>query len=289
MEFAVIQSLLIGVVLLVSLGFLFGLGLAVIARVFKVNVDPRITDIENDILPGANCGACGYAGCSAYAQALVLKDEEINLCSPGGEDVIKKLTKILGKEGTAKEKYVAKVFCLGDDAIAQKDYLFNGEDDCTTIYNYFQGEKSCKYGCVGGGNCIRVCPVEAIKRDSLNRVWIDSNICIGCEKCVSVCPTHVIKMVPLDGGYFVACSSHDPGKIVRKVCKKGCIACKICEKTASVDRIQVIDNVAVVSFDSDIDLHAAAIKCPADVIVPIKNQKWFMIDNKKYNKELSKV
>jgi len=283
--FIIIRNISVGIFLLSGLGFSFGIGLAFIAKVFHVEIDPRIEKII-EILPGVNCGACGYPGCSGYAEALVKDNVEINLCSPGADEVIKNIGDILGKTAETKLKLVAKVFCLGDDTVALKDYDFNGEEDCTTVYNFFQGDKSCKYGCVGRGNCIRICPVNAIKRDQYNRVWINADECIGCEKCVSVCPSKVIKMVPQNGGYFVACSSKDPGKIVRKICKKGCIGCKICEKMASADRIAVIDNLAEVNYKSKIDLHNAAIKCPSDVIVPIINQTSFMVDNKNNKKEV---
>lgn len=274
-----------GIILLSTLGFLFGIGLAFVAKIFHVEVDPKIEQLIN-ILPCINCGACGYPGCSGYAEALIKDEVEINLCSPGAHEVMEKIGKILGKTGVTKLKYVAKVFCLGDDAVALKDYKFNGEDDCSTVYNFFNGDKSCKYGCVGRGNCIRVCPVNAIMRDEYNRIWIDANICIGCEKCINVCPSKVIKMVPINGGYFVACSNLEPGKIVKKICKKGCIGCKLCEKASSVDRIKVDNYLALVSYKSDEDLYQAALKCPADVIVPIINQCSFMQDNKKNKKEI---
>lgn len=271
---------IVGILLLSALGFILGFGLAIIAKVFYVKVDPKIETIIK-ILPGANCGACGYPGCNGYAEAVVKDDVAINLCSAGGQKVIDEIGRILGKTADAKLKYVAKVKCLGDDAIALKDYKFNGEDDCYAVYNFFQGEKTCKFGCVGRGNCMKVCPTNAIKRDSLNRVWIDANECIGCEKCLTVCPTKVIEMFPINGGYFIACSSHQPAKIVKEICKKGCFGCKICEKiVAEPDRIVVDGFLAKIGYNSKTSLHQAAIKCPADVIVPIKNQLLFMQDNK---------
>jgi electron transport complex protein RnfB len=279
-------GIIIAIVTLSGLGFVFGLGLAFIAKVFHVETDPRIEQLEKDILPGINCGACGYPGCSGYADAIVTKNKEINLCSPGGSEVVDAISNLLGVDAESKLQYVAKVHCLGDDAVALKDYEFNGDEDCSTVATYFNGERACKFGCVGRGNCIRMCPVDAIKRDKLNRVWIDANICIGCEKCVAVCPTNVIQMVPKNGEYFVACSSPEPGKIVRKICKKGCIACKICEKASGgVERIEVTNFLARVNYKSDIDLEQAAVKCPADVIVPIINQNRYMLDNKKNKAE----
>lgn len=277
----IIIQILIGILLVSISGFLFGFGLAFLAKLFEVKKDTRIDEIIK-ILPGVNCGACGYPGCSGYAQAIIEKDIEINLCSPGGKNVIENISKFLGKESSTKIKYVAKVKCLGDDAIAKKDYIFNGEEDCSVVYSFFQGEKACKYGCVSKGDCMKVCPVNAIKRDELNRVWIDENICTGCEKCVVVCPTKVIQMFPIDGGYFVACSSHYNGKTVREICKKGCIGCKICEKvTNDPSRVYVENNLAIIKYESNTELKEACIKCPAAVIVPIVNQKKFMIETKK--------
>lgn len=269
-----------GILLLTILGFLFGILLALIADFFRVKVDDRITKILES-LPGINCGACGYPGCAGYAEAIVNKGAEINLCVPGAGEVVEKVGKVMGKTADTKKKFVAKVFCLGDDAIAQKDYIFNGEDDCYSVYSFFQGEKSCKYGCMGKGNCMRVCPVGAIKRDELNRVYIDENTCIGCEKCLLVCPTKVIKMVPIDGGHFIACSSHEKMAFIKAVCKKGCYGCRICERLVNdQDRIAMDNNLAIVKYDKNTNLHEAAMKCPANVIVPIKNQKVFMVENK---------
>lgn len=283
--FEIVKGIVVAILLLSGLGFIFGLVLAFVAKIFHIEVDDRIEKIIK-ILPGINCGICGYAGCSGYAEALVKNDVDVNLCLPGAHEVIDKIGKIVGKKAQVKLKYVAKVFCLGDDAVALKDYDFNGEEDCICVSDYFGGDKACKYSCVGRGNCIRICPVDAIMRDEYNRVWINANLCIGCEKCVSICPTKVIKMVPINGEYFVACSSPESGKIVKTICKKGCIACKICEKMAGIQRIKVENNLARVDYSSDINLYDAAVKCPTDVIVPIKNQISFMIDNKNNKKEV---
>ncbi len=282
-----IIDLLVGVLLLTLIGFFLGLFLSFISNIFSIKIDPVVEKIT-ELLPGVNCGACGYPGCAGYADALAKNTNiEINLCSPGGKSLVEKLNLLLGKNSDFSDKIVAKVFCMGDDAIASKDYNFNGEDDCLTMANFFQGEKTCKYSCEGKGDCIKACPVEAIKRDSLNRVWIDSGLCVGCKRCVSVCPKNIIKMVPVNGGYFVACSSHNDGKTVREICKKGCIACKICEKlTGDPTRIVVTNNLAEIKYTNTIDLKSAAIKCPTSVIIPIIDQKVFVIDT--LNKDLQK-
>lgn len=283
MGWKTILELFVGIFTLCGVGFLLGLILSFVAKLFRVEIDPRIEEITNH-LPGANCGSCGYPGCAGYGEALVQKDVPIDLCSPGGKTVIDYLETVLEKKGNIEEAMVAKIFCMGDDQVSKKEYNFNGDDDCFTVHTYFSGDKLCKYGCIGRGDCIKVCPVNAIKRDPLNRVWINSNLCIGCKKCLEICPSHVIRMVPLKGDYFVACSSHDEGKVVRSLCQRGCIGCRICEKLSPVSdpfKITVNQHLAVVSYKNENNtsgLQAASLKCPVNVIVPIKDQKSFVHD-----------
>ena len=126
---------------------------------------------------------------------------------------------------------------------------------------------------------MKVCPVHAIKRDALNRIWVESSECVGCKRCVSVCPKGVIHMVPVTGEHFVACSSHDNGKFVREVCNRGCIACNICEKvTGDVERIAVVNNLATIRYEKTTSVHQAMIKCPTSVIIPIETQKAYVLE-----------
>jgi Na+-translocating ferredoxin:NAD+ oxidoreductase RNF subunit RnfB len=258
-----------------TLGFLFGLLLAIFAKIFHVKEDPKVLKLD-EILPGINCGACGYPGCSGYSRALIADDVEINLCAPGGKDTADKIGKVLGKSADSKEKMTAKIFCIGDISKVIKDYQFNGQEDCSVVYSFFQGDKGCKDGCMGRGNCIRVCPVNAIVRDSYNRVVVDEELCIGCERCVTSCPTAIIKMIPAKTKYFVACSNKDKGGIVRKLCLSGCIACRICEKIEGVDKISVTDNLATVNYKANSNIKQGSEKCPPKVIIPVHKQLKYM-------------
>jgi len=211
------------------LGGLLGLGLAFAAKKLAVKKDERVTQIE-DALPGINCGACGYAGCSAYAEAIAA-GAEIGLCPPGGKESAEKISLIMGAEVSYNEvKLVAKVHCNGNRERTKYDFIYEGIEDCNAAVMLHGGDKSCKYGCIGLGSCIRVCPVNAIAKTPDGRVEVDKELCIGCRKCVEICPTKVMKMIPYDADYYVACNSHDKGATVRKICSVGCIACKICEK-----------------------------------------------------------
>lgn len=264
-----ILGFFMGIIIMSAIGCLLGFGLAWLARVMAVETDPKTEQILA-ILPGANCGACGYPGCAGYADAIVKDGVETNLCSAANQDMITKIGNIVGRTADAKKRYVAKIKCMGVIDPNKLQYAFNGEDDCFAVYSMYQGNKECKYGCVGYGNCAKICPTGAIKRDELNRLYVDSNICIGCKKCMTVCPARVIEMVPIDGGYYIACNSHDNAKVVREICGKGCLGCKACERlSGDANRICVDNFLSKINYESETDLSLAATKCPGHVIIPI--------------------
>lgn len=261
---------------------LFGIGLAAASAKLAVKKDQRVEDLEN-ILPGINCGACGYAGCSSYAKAMAEDEEEavdLGLCSPGGPETLKKLGEYLGRavDETA-EKKVAFVFCRGNRTNAQYDFEYDGIDDCNAAYIAFNGDKTCKFGCLGRGSCIKVCPADAIYRDSTGNILIDKYKCISCEKCVTICPTGVIKMIPESADVVVACSSTDKGALVRKYCKVGCIGCRICEKQSPEGGFIIEDFLASIDYSSKGSRKAAMEKCPSKCIVD-SNVKQLSLENK---------
>lgn len=214
------------------MGLLLGFGLAVAAKKLEVKKDKNLIALEA-IMPGANCGGCGYAGCSAYAEAVSKGEAEIGLCAPGGGELAKQMGKIMGKEveadASAKKK-VAQVFCRGNCEHTNSDYDYKGLDDCNAAALLFGGDLSCKEGCLHLGSCIAVCPVGAISKDEKGDIVVDRKLCIACGKCTEVCPHHVIKLVDDDSQWIVACNNHESGAKVRKECQVGCIGCKICER-----------------------------------------------------------
>ena len=250
------------------LGGLLGIGLAFASRVLAVKKDERVERVEG-VLPGANCGACGFAGCAAYAEAIVNEGAEINLCNPGGASAVKAIAEIMGIEADVGDgrRMVAQVHCRGSKAVSSYLYAYRGVKDCNAVHMYFQGDKECKYGCLGLGSCMKVCPTDAIYYDNEGLVRVDREKCIGCEKCVNVCPTGVIKMIPYGVDYMVACNSTDKGAKVRKYCKVGCIGCKICEKKSPDGGFKVEDFLARIDFSQEGDRSAAAQACPAKCII----------------------
>jgi Na+-translocating ferredoxin:NAD+ oxidoreductase subunit B len=247
-----------------------GIGLAaavilgVLARKFAVEVDPREAAIL-EVLSGANCGACGYPGCGAYAKAVVAGEAAANLCTPGGQGTIAQISRILGVAAIGMNPQVAVVLCQGDSEKATSKYRYLGIADCNAAQDVADGPKECPGGCLGLGTCARVCPFDAIEMTGDGLAVISREKCTGCRKCVSACPRNVIRMTPASSSVHVLCNSRDKGALVRKYCKIGCIACHICVKTAPVAYV-VEENLARVDYDQDEEAAAAVTKCPTKCI-----------------------
>jgi Na+-translocating ferredoxin:NAD+ oxidoreductase subunit B len=253
------------------LGGLLGLALAVASKFFAVTKDERISQVE-EALPGSNCGACGYAGCAGYAEAIVLEEAPLTLCGPGGAETASQIGSIMGQEVDANgEKMVAQVHCRGTKETTKYLYEYSGLEDCNALHSLFQGDKQCKFGCLGLGSCIKVCPVDAIFRDRKGRVVVDPDRCISCEQCVAVCPTGVMKMIPTEADYIVACNSTDKGAAVRKYCTVGCIGCKMCEKKSPEGGFVVEQFLASINYNQDGERESAAEACPPKCIVRVKD------------------
>jgi Na+-translocating ferredoxin:NAD+ oxidoreductase RNF subunit RnfB len=251
-----------------GLGILLGLGLAFASRLLAVRKDERVEAIEK-VLPGSNCGACGFAGCAAYAAEIVGGEVALDMCTVGGGNVAQKIAEIMGQEYEAGEavKRVTQVHCRGGGESAERAFEYSGVSDCVALHALYGGNRVCKYGCLGLGSCIDVCPVDAIYYDSEGLVWVNKEICISCGQCVKICPTGVMQWLPYEADYLVACSSKDKGGRVRKYCKVGCIACKICEKKSPEGGYKVEDNLSRIDFQASGERREGAEACPTKCIV----------------------
>jgi len=254
-----------------GIGFVLAVILAVASRVFEVSVDERVQKVE-EVLPGANCGACGYPGCSGFAQAVVNGEAPINGCIPGGEKVATQIAEILGQKVEKVEKKVARLKCYGGSK-ARDVAQYYGVQDCRAAMLVFSAGKECPYGCLGLGTCVQVCPFGAIEmgEDKLPRIDIEK--CTGCGVCVRECPKGVLELVPLSKPVFVGCSSKDIGKVVRDYCEAGCVACRICEKVCPVGAIKVENNVAVINYELCISCGLCVEKCPRKIIKSLRDHK----------------
>ena len=264
-----VSTILVPIIGLGTLGLFFGLFLAYASKKFKVEVDPKVEQVL-EVLPGANCGGCGYPGCSGYAEAVVKGIAEIDLCAPGGAAVIEEIARILGKENTGSTvPKIAAVHCRGGKAEAKERFLYQGIFDCTAAQLVAGGSKACVYGCLGLGSCVRACPFDALSMGSNGLPVVDEKKCTGCGICVKTCPRNIISLIPITQKIFIGCVSHEKGKIVKTICSVGCIGCGLCArlKVTPSGAIEMDDNLPIIKDPLAEDLPTAAEKCPTNSFV----------------------
>ncbi len=254
------NPVVIAVIVVIIIGLVMGIMLSVASKFLAVPVDERVEAVR-DCLPGANCGACGYAGCDAYAEAVVA-DPAIgaNLCIPGGGDAASGIAAALGVEAGKVVPMMAHVKCNGTKENTEDKFDWLGDKTCSGAKIMFGSKNSCAYGCIGFGDCAEVCPEEAIQVfDGVARVAKD--FCIGCGKCAKTCPNGVIEMIPKAANVRIFCNNKDKGKAAMQVCKVSCIACGKCAKTCENEAVVMENNVPVFDYDKNIEPAAAVIEC----------------------------
>lgn len=255
----IISALILGII-----GLILGAALSFASKAFFVEEDSRIAQITA-LLPGANCGGCGFAGCSNYADAIVNDGEPINRCPSCKQNSLDEISRIVGAKAEKSIKLIAHVRCNGGNNYANKKYEYYGMNDCAAASRLLDGFMECKYGCLGFGNCAAVCPYGSI--NIINGVAvIDEKTCVGCGACVNTCPKNVISLIRADSSVRIRCSNKDKGALTRKKCSSGCLGCKICEKTCEKGAVKVVDNVAVIDYELCDSCGACAEKCPNKII-----------------------
>lgn len=258
------NGIVLAIIVVGAIGLLFGLLLAFAAIVFRVEVDERVSKIE-EVLPGANCGGCGYAGCSAYAAAVVNDGAPIDACGAGGSRVAQQIGGIMGIAAPEKAETVARVHCMGTCDKAKDKYEYHGIPDCLAASKFSGGQKACFWGCLGYGTCVNACQFGAITIEN-GVAHIDEEKCVSCGMCVAACPKKLIEIVPKANKTAVLCRNHSMGKDVMAVCSAGCIGCKICEKNCPNGAISVVDNLAEIDYEKCTSCGICAEKCPKKVI-----------------------
>ena len=268
------MNVLIAIAVLGGLGLVFGLVLAAASKVFYVETDPRL-DKLNACLPGANCGACAYAGCSAYAEAVLKGEAAIGACAAGGNECAREMAAIMGVKAASVTRKVAMVRCSGSRAYDKDGNLirgcrlkaeYEGFRDCMSASKVGgNGPNSCKYGCLGFGSCVKVCKFGALSIKGGIAV-VDEDLCIGCMACVRKCPRHVIVPVEPGRNSHIACASTAKGAATTRACTVGCIGCGLCKRICPEGAISVNNSLAEIDYSKCVDCGLCATVCPKKLI-----------------------
>ena len=240
------------IVILTAIGLVLALVLCLVAKKFKVEEDPRIDEVEK-VMPGANCGGCGFAGCRAFADAAVKAPNlDKNYCPVGGNEVMKKVAAILGYEIKEKAPQVAVVRCNGTCANRPTVNTYDGLQSCKVKAALYSGDTGCAFGCLGCGDCVAACQFGAISMNAETGLpVVDETKCTACGACAKACPKHIIEIRnqgPRGMREYVSCVNQDKGPVAKKACSAACIGCGICAKTCQHDAITVENNVAYIDY-----------------------------------------
>lgn len=260
-----IMKILIPVAAMAALGLVFGAGLAYALKIFKIDIDPAMFKILS-FLPGSNCGACGKAGCAGFAEALQKGEAMPAGCVVSNEEARRSIAELLGIAHKLKVKTVATMLCNGGTRARDK-FVYRGIETCKAATLVFGGHKACSFGCLGFGDCVRVCPFDAITIGLDSLPVVDEKKCTACGNCVKVCPKFLYVLSVPECRYYVKCSSKDPGAVTAKACKAGCIACFKCEKACPVGAAKVGSNLSRIDPGKCQNIGKCFEVCPTKVIV----------------------
>ena len=267
------STILLTIISLSLLALISAVILYFVAQKFKIFEDPRIDEIQA-MLPAANCGGCGFAGCRNFAEALVKADTFEGLYCPVGGGTIMGLTaKMLGKEAQVVDPVVAVLLCNGTPEYRPRTSIYDGASDCRISNSLYIGETDCSYGCMGYGDCVRACAFDAMYMDSTSAlpVIIDDK-CVACGACVKACPRNLIelrKKAKKDRKIYVACSNCDKGGPARKACKVACINCNKCFKACEFDAITIENNLAYIDAKKCTFCRKCVPECPTNAIIEL--------------------
>lgn len=268
MNLILIAVLSLGVIALVISVILYAA-----SRKFAVYEDPRIAQV-NEVLPQANCGGCGYPGCSGFASACVGSDTlDGKFCPVGGSGLMERIAAILGREASVTDPEVAVVRCNGSCANRPHTNLYDGAKSCAIAHALYRGETGCSYGCLGCGDCVAVCQFDAIHMNpETNLPEVTEEKCTTCGACVKACPRSIIELRARgkkSRRVYVSCINKDKGAVTRKICDVGCIGCGKCVKACSFEAITLEDNLAYIDCHKCKLCRKCVEVCPQNTIIEV--------------------
>lgn len=264
-------SIFIPFLILGGIGILAGLLLGFASKNFAVTEDPR-QQLLRKCLPGANCGGCGFAGCDDYARAVAKGEALVGRCGVGGPAVTEKMAEIMGVSSADNVPEVAFAACCGTKDKAERRFRYYGTNSCLEAAMIPGGSiKTCRWGCLGFGECVKVCRFDAIHM--VNGVaLVDAERCRACGACVNACPKHLIRMIPKGALVEVSCSSRERGPEVKDSCKAGCIGCGICARQCPQKAITMQNNLPVIDHTICDGCGLCTEKCPTHALGLLKEK-----------------
>lgn len=256
--------------IIAPLGLILAVILYLVAERFKVEEDPRIDEVEK-VLPGANCGGCGFAGCRAFADSAVgASDLDKHYCPVGGNEVMNRVAAILGYEVKAKSPMVAVVRCNGTCEHREKINDYDGSLSCKVKAALYAGDTGCSYGCLGCGDCVAACMFDAIAMNPETGLpVVDEDKCTACGACVRACPKFIIELRnkgPRGMRMFVSCVNKEKGPVAKKACKAACIGCSMCFKTCTHGAIVFENNLSYIDYSKCKLCRECEAVCPTEAI-----------------------
>ena len=263
------NTIIFTIATLAILGLLLAIVLYIVAQKFKVEEDPRIDTVES-LMPGANCGGCGKAGCRAFAEAAVKEGVGSLFCPVGGNAVMQKVAEALGQTVEEKAPQVAVLRCSGSCDKRKKTSVYEGISTCASVAALYGGETDCAFGCLGKGDCEAACQFGAIKvNPETGLPEVDEEKCTACGACVKACPKQLLELRnkgPKGGRIWVACRNKDKGAPARKACLAACIGCGKCAKECAFGAITVENNLAYIDFTKCRMCRKCVAACPTGAI-----------------------
>lgn len=259
-------TVLYSIIIVSVIGLIAGAGLSIASVLMKVPTDEKFEKIRQ-ALPGANCGACGFSGCDGYATALS-KGETDNtaLCAPGGKAAAEQIAMVLGVDASESMKRIAVVRCMGTRENTDSKVRYSGIKTCRAAKQLFAGGGDCAFGCIGFGDCERVCPSKAIHLCN-GLASIDPALCTGCGLCAAECPKSIISVVPAQDRFTVRCRNADKGIKTRQICRTGCIGCGLCSRKCPEGAITVENSLAYIDPEKCVGCGECASACPRKCIL----------------------
>lgn len=261
------NEIIIAVIIVAGIGLIAGIGLAVASRLMSVPKDEKAEELLA-VLPGANCGACSFSGCAGYAAALATGKVRTNLCSVGGDAVAAEICRILGVEQTASVKRAAVLLCTGDCKATHPKADYVGINTCRAAAQLYSGSGSCRFGCIGFGDCVAACEYDALRVCDGVAV-VNPNLCRACGLCVTACPKKLITLTTLDPLPVVRCSNTDSGAATRKVCVNGCIGCRMCAKVCDSGAVSFDGGRALIDKSKCVGCGKCIDACKVGCIIPV--------------------